>query len=87
MNYRPAIVTWLLLLVLLGASLTLVVLMPGTIQRVISFACAAAIGALIMIFYMRLRAADGILRTFAVGGLVWLAFLVILTFLEVVTRV
>lgn len=87
MNYRHAIVIWFLLLVLLGGSLTLVYFMPGTIQRVVSFGCATLMGALIMVFYMRLRVADGILRTFAVGGLVWLAFLVILTLLEVLTRV
>ncbi len=86
MSYRNTFLIWLSLLVLLGVSLLLVSFMPGTVQRVISFSCAAAIAILIMVFYMRLSVADGILRIFALGGLLWLVFLIMLTLLEVMTR-
>lgn len=86
MNYRSTVLTWLSLLALLGVSLLTVAFMSGLVQHVISLTCAVAIAALILIFYMRLQLADGIMRTFALGGLVWLSFLLIITVLEVMTR-
>lgn len=86
MNYRPAMITWIGSLGLVGISLVAVSFLSGVLQYAISYACAIAIGGLVMAVFMRLRTADGLLRTFAVGGLVWLAFLLLLTLLEVLTR-
>lgn len=86
MHYRSPVVIWLLLLTLLGISLLSVAFISGTVQYVISLSCAIAIAASILITYMRLRLADGLLRTFALGGLVWLSFLLLMSMLDVMGR-
>lgn len=86
MNYRNAVLTWLSSLALLGVSLLSVAFMTGVVQYVINLTCAVAIAALMLIFYMRLRLADGVLRTFALAGLVWLAFLLFMTVTDVMMR-
>ena len=84
--YRPLIVTWLLMLALLGASVGAILLVPGQPQRAFSLLCATAIAALIVGQFMGLRSASSVVRLFALGGLVWLAFLFILTILDVISR-
>ena len=84
--YRPLIVTWLLMLALLGASVGATLLVPGQPQRAFSLLCATAIAALIVGQFMGLRSASSVVRLFALGGLVWLAFLFILTILDVISR-
>ncbi len=86
MSYRNPILTWLILLVLLGLSLLSVALFSGVIQHILSISCAIAVAATIMIVYMELRVADGLLRIFALGGLVWLSFFLIIGTLELMTR-
>lgn len=86
MDFRSAILTWLVLLLLLGLSLLSVQFLSGPLQYAISYTCAVAIGGCIMIFYMGLRTADGMIRVFAVGAIAWLALLLLLTILEVLTR-
>lgn len=86
MHYRSAVVTWLVLLLLLGLSLLSVHVLSGPLRYTVGFSCAVAMAACIMIVFMGLRVADGMLRLFAGGGFLWLAFLFLLTVLEVVTR-
>lgn len=86
MHYRSAVLTWILLLALLAVSLLSVALLAGVVQYVISLTCAVAIAAVILIYYMRLQLADGVLRTFALGGVVWLAFLLLMAVLDVLAR-
>ncbi|MEZ2746025.1 hypothetical protein ACBQ16_12585 [Halopseudomonas bauzanensis] len=86
MNYRHALLTWLGTALLLGLSVLTAVLLPGRTQYLISLASAMGIAALIMLVYMQLRSADSILRTFALAGLVWWSFLLLITVLEVLTR-
>lgn len=86
MNYKNPILTWLGLLLLLSMSLLSVVLFTGIVQHVVSITCAIAVAATIMIIYMELRVADSVLRTFAVGGLVWLTFFLVIGTLEFLTR-
>lgn len=84
--YRPLIITWLLMLGLLGASIGAVVLVPGQMQHAFSLLCATLVAALVVSQFMGLRSASGIIRLFALGGVFWLALLFLLTVLEVLTR-
>lgn len=86
MSYRPLLITWLLMMLVLGISIGATVLVPGAIQQGVSLAAATAIAALIVAQFMGLRSAAGVIRLFALGGLFWLAFLFIMTTLDMVTR-
>lgn len=87
MQWRTAILTWLTLMLLLGGSVAAAVLIPGAAwSAVLNAACATAMAALILTFFMRLKEASALLRTFALGGLLWVAFLLFLTLLDVLTR-
>lgn len=80
------LLTWLGTVLLLGLSVLTAALLPGRAQHVISVLSALGIAALIMMVYMRLSLADSILRTFAVAGLVWWSFLLLITALDILTR-
>ncbi|MEH6564320.1 MAG: hypothetical protein V7756_03210 [Halopseudomonas sp.] len=86
MKQGRAWLTWLSLLLLLGLSLALAHWMTGTTQHFVSIGCALVMVAVIAGVQMRLRRADHMHRLFALGGLVWLALLAILTALEIATR-
>ncbi len=86
MHYRSAIMAWLALLLLLGLSLMSAWFLSGPLQMVASLSWALAMAAVILVAFMGLRAADGMLRLFAVGGVLWLALLMLLTILDVITR-
>lgn len=86
MTYHTPVLVWLLLLALLAASVTAVILAPGTMAHVISLGCAFGMAALILATFMGLQTADGMLRLFALGGLLWLAFLVSLTLADTLVR-
>lgn len=86
MTYRYAIIAWLALLLMFGGSLLAAITLAGPLRYLLCFLLATAMAACIMISFMGLRAADGMLRIFAAGGVLWLAFLLLLTILEVITR-
>lgn len=86
MEYRNVLLTWLGTVLLLGLSVLAAVLVPGRAQHLISLLSAFGIAALIMLVYMRLNLADNILRTFAVAGLVWWSFLLLIAALDILTR-
>ncbi|MBB3060491.1 oxidase [Microbulbifer rhizosphaerae] len=86
MNYRPAVITWLALLILLGISLLATAMASTALRYTVHFLCAIAMAALVMVVFMQLRAASGLLRLFALGGLLWIALLLMLTLADVLTR-
>lgn len=86
MNYRQPIIIWLGLLVLLALTVGLNVLMSGPLRPLLHYVIAIAMAALLMVFFMQLRASDGLIRIFAVGGVLWLGLLVVITLAEVLTR-
>lgn len=86
MNYRPMVLTWVGVLILLGISLLGVGMTSGPVQYVISLSCAALMAALVMSFFMRLRSAEPLIRLFALGGCLWVSFLIILFLADYLTR-
>lgn len=86
MNYRLMVLTWVGVLVLLGISLLGVGMSSGTVQYVISLSCAALMASLVMTFFMRLRSAEALIRLFALGGFLWLGFLILLFLADYLTR-
>ena len=86
MNYRQPIIIWLGLLALLALNVGLNALTTGMWRPMLHYLLATAMAALLMVFFMRLRASDGLVRLFAVGGLLWLGLLIGITLAEVLTR-
>lgn len=86
MNYRPAVFTWLALLILLGISLLATAMASTALRYTVHFISAIAMAALVMAVFMQLRAASGLLRLFALGGLLWIVLLLTLTLADVLTR-
>ncbi|WP_148863659.1 cytochrome C oxidase subunit IV family protein [Marinobacter fonticola] len=86
MNYRPMLLTWIGLLILLGVSVLGASMTSGVLQLVISLTCAALMAALVMTFFMRLRSAEALIRLYALGGFLWLGFLILMTMADYLTR-
>lgn len=86
MKYRQPIIIWLGLLALLALTVGLNVLMAGPWRPLLHYLIATVMAALLMVFFMRLRASDGLIRLFAVGGVLWLGLLIVITLSEVLTR-
>ncbi|MFE8069444.1 hypothetical protein QQM79_00125 [Marinobacteraceae bacterium S3BR75-40.1] len=86
MNVRLAVVTWLLLLIMLGISLSALMLQTPWLRMTVHLGSAVVMGALVMAIFMRLRSADGLIRLYALGGLMWLGFLLLLTLLDFISR-
>ena len=77
---------YLALLALLGLTATATLLPPGPWSTPIALGVATAKGALIFIYFMRLRERLGLIRLFALAGFFWLAILLALTFADFFTR-
>lgn len=86
MTYRIPLLVWLLLLALLGINITATLLLSGAVAWTINLASAFGMAALIMASFMGLRSADNLLRLFALGGLLWFAFLLFLTLADFLAR-
>lgn len=85
-NYRPLLVAWLALLLLLALSVAALQWAPATLAHVVSLACAVSMAALILAFFMGLRHSAGLVRVFALGGVLWLGLMSVLTAIDYVTR-
>jgi len=86
MTMRAAVLVWVALLAMLGASLLALQLETGPLRYTLHLGAAAVMAALVMTVFMRLKTADGMMRLFALGGLFWLSFLFLLTLLELLSR-
>lgn len=85
-GYRAALLTWGMLLLLLGASAASVMLLPPSIGFPLSVFFAATIAAILFTTFLGLRSADGLLRVCALGGFMWLGFLFFITLADFLTR-
>ncbi|SHF54702.1 cytochrome c oxidase subunit 4 [Modicisalibacter ilicicola DSM 19980] len=79
-------VTWLCLLVLLGISVTSVVMLSLPWSLVAVAACALSMILLILVLFMDLKHSRGLTRVYATGATLWLAFLITLTLADYLTR-
>ena len=85
-GYRGRVLVWLGLLALLAVSVATAAYQPAPVSYVIVGGCAAGMAGLILVVFMGLRRADGWQRVFALGGWLWLGFLVFLTAVDVLGR-
>lgn len=83
---RPLVMVWLGLLVLLALTVTASFVLTGPMGFAFSIAIALAKASLIFWFYMHLNESGGIVRLIAVGAIVWLAILILLTSTDYATR-
>lgn len=81
----PAAV-WLALVVLLGVSAGSAYLPLGPFNAAINLALAVVMIGLLAVFLMNLRLASTLVRIVAVSGLVWLVFMLALTFTDYLSR-
>jgi cytochrome c oxidase subunit 4 len=84
---RSLVVIWLALFILLSVSVAASFAFTGPLNLLVSWGTATIKGALIFWFYMHLREESGLARIMAVGAIVWLAILLIMTGIDYATRV
>lgn len=84
--WRRTVPVWAGLTALLAATLTLAYVPLGRFSVVVALGIAAAKAALVVVFFMQLRRPDPLLRLAASAALVFVAFLLTLTFTDVLTR-
>lgn len=85
-GYRPLIVVWLALLLLLASTVTASFLLTGAASLATGLGIAITKAALVYWFFMRLRSERGLLRLAAGAGFAWLLILLFLLSLDYVTR-
>jgi caa(3)-type oxidase subunit IV len=78
--WRGPFIVWLALMVLLGLTAFLGYLPMGGTNAAVNFPIAALMVALLAIFLMRLRNAQGVVWLAALSGLVFLFIMFLLTF-------
>jgi len=83
---RSLVLVWLALLVLLAASAAGSLVFTGPLNLLVSFGTATLKALLIFWFYMHLKEEGGLNRIFAIGAIVWLALLLALPAVDLVTR-
>lgn len=81
----PAVV-WLVLLVLLAASCAAAFLPLGPYNTALNMVFAAVMLLVLAVFLMNLAGASALLRLVASAGLLWVAFLFVLTFADYLSR-
>lgn len=77
---------WIALLLLLAVTVGVAFLPIGSAKIWLGYAIATAKAGLILWFFMELRRESGIARLAALAGFVWMAFLLILTAADYMTR-
>ncbi|MEC9483435.1 MAG: hypothetical protein UMU75_08980 [Halomonas sp.] len=85
-DVKAPVLAWGSYLVILGGSVAATKWVPGTLGNVFSLICAFVLASLILTFFMGLRAADNLLRVFALAGIMWLTFMVSLTMADYFSR-
>lgn len=85
-DYRPYLLSWLALLVLLACSVAATHWLDGWLAWSMVALCALLIASLVISVFMGLRHANALLRVFGVGGVLWLSFLIVLTLADYLTR-
>ena len=83
---RSIVAVWTGLLVLLTISAAASFAFTGPLNLLVSFGTAATKALLIFWFYMHLKEEDGLNRVFAIGAIVWLALLLLLPAVDLLSR-
>lgn len=86
MGYRPLWLVWLLLLLLLGLTVAATQVTLGPWRLVVHLGTAVTMAGLMIAVFLGLARRDGLVRLFALGGLVWLGLLFGLSLVEVLSR-
>jgi len=80
------IIAFVLLFVLLGANIGVTFLPFGTFRLALHLGTAIVMAVTIVTIFMDLRHAAGLMRVFALGGLLWLVFMWVLFPVDFLTR-
>lgn len=83
---QPLVLAWLALLALLAATVVLAYQPFGAWNGVIAWTIAMAKAATVAAIFMELRVRPGLVRVFAAAGFFWLAILLWLGLMDVLTR-
>ncbi|MDN5848587.1 MAG: hypothetical protein L0H63_02970 [Nitrococcus sp.] len=83
---KALLFAWVGLLLLLAGSVLITALVPGPAYIGLNIGFAVLMAALIFTVFMKLRSADGLLRLFAVGALMWLGFFLLFSLADFLTR-
>lgn len=84
--WRRLLPVWAALLALLGATFALAYASLGRFSLVVALGIAVAKALLVVLLFMQLRKPDPLLRLTAFASLLFVAFMLILTFADVLTR-
>jgi cytochrome c oxidase subunit 4 len=84
--WRRSLPVWAALMLLLGATLGLAYVPLGRLAIVAALGIAAVKAGVVLVFFMQLKRPDPLLRLAAGTALVFVAFLLTLTFTDVLTR-
>jgi len=82
----PYLISWLLLLFLLGLSVLTAYLPLGSFHPLANFGIAIVQATIVFAIFMRLREPPAIKRVFACAGFFWLTFLFGLGVIDYLTR-
>ena len=83
---RSYFLVYLALLLLLGATVGAAYIDIGPLNLVLALAIATLKAGLVLVFFMHIRESSGLVRFFALAGLIWLVILVGLTLSDYLTR-
>jgi cytochrome c oxidase subunit 4 len=83
---RSTVLVWLALLVLLAISAAGSFIFTGPLNLLVSFGTAGLKALLIFWFYIHLKEEGGLNRIFALGAILWLALLMTLPAVDMLTR-
>lgn len=85
-NVRPILYAWAALLALLALTVGASFAPLGPVLPFVSYSVAIAKTGLIVWLFMEMKTRDGLQRLAFAVGFVWLGFLLVLTFADVMTR-
>lgn len=83
---RHLVVTWVVLVALLGGNIALAFFLPHLLALWLNLLVAAAMAAIVLVLFMELRRSAGLLWVFAGAGFFWLGILFFLTAADYLTR-
>ena len=86
MSARAIWTCWAALLALLAATTAIAFLPLGPFNLALALAIAGAKALLVLVFFMELRHASGLVRAFALAGFFWLTILLGLTAADYTSR-
>ena len=82
----PEIGLWATLLGLLALNVTLAYAPFAVDHLATSLGIAVVQASIVLVFFMQLSRAGGLIRLAAIAGLLWLGVLLVLTFADILTR-